>query len=53
MCNYLVNRYVMLRYTESTPLFDERFVNYGWLYKMYDKIEDTENQLKLQSLRKI
>ena len=23
------------------------------LYKMYDKIEDTENQLKLQSLRKI
>lgn len=29
MCNYLVNRYVMLRYTESTPLFDERFVNYG------------------------
>ena len=25
----------------------------GRLYKMYDKIEDTENQLKLQSLRKI
>lgn len=33
-------RYLVLKYTEDTPLYDERFVNYG-----YNKIEFIE-QLK-------
>ena len=36
----LTDRYVMLKYTENTPLYDERFVNYG-----YNKIQFIE-QLK-------
>ena len=36
----LIDRYVMLKYTEQTPLYDERFVNYG-----YNKIQFIE-QLK-------
>ena len=30
--------YVLLRYQESTPLFDERFINYG-----FNKVEWIEN----------
>lgn len=36
----MIDRYVMLKYTEQTPLYDERFVNYG-----YNKIQFIE-QLK-------
>ena len=34
---HLISRYLVLKYTSSLPLFDERFVNYG-----YNKIEYTQ-----------
>ena len=36
--SFLRRRYVILKYTPSTPLFDERFVNYG-----FNKIQFVEH----------
>ena len=40
---YIMFRYLVLKYTKDLPLFDERFINYG-----YNKIEYME-QLRFYS----